>query len=309
MTNITKFFLIFSLTTSAFGQDFSVKKEGSEMFLSGGDCTVLLKQANAINTWREAKAKPLTKSVCKCSGDCKINITTIIPKMVLEKENSALVKNGPNSWNSSLVTAGVLPHLRYTQKNEMSFWMSSPLCKERGADEAPAPGDIIAIRNFNGDEVHGFVNLTEELSYSKNGFRKGTKYQLAKPAEIYETFGVAKACEKVYKKPANTDECPFYANVFKCDSMDEYLKKNPTKNSSLKETWKSLDAMDCELSKMTFRDTFTADQASTLKTSVEVIQGLAESQISDSKVSDEDKFLWKAIKFKAMSLVEQVNML
>jgi hypothetical protein len=312
MTNITKFILCFAFTTLAFGQ-VSVKKEGSELMLNGSDCSMLMKQANAINIWRtaDAKTKPLSSDVCKCAtpGECKVNITKVIPKIVLEKESSVLVKNGPNSWNSSLVTAGILPHHRYTQKSEMSFWMNSPLCKERAADEAAAPGDIIAIRNFNGEEVHGFVNLTKELSYSKNGFRKGTKYQLANPAEIYETYGVSAGCEKVFRKPADTNACPFYANVFKCDSMDEYLAKNPMHDKDLKETWKTLDAMDCQLSKMTFNDTFTQDQAIIIKTSVESISILAESQINSTKVSPEDKFMWKAIKFKAISLTEQVGML
>ena len=311
MINITKFFLCLAFTSLAFGQSVSVKKEGNEMFLNGSDCSFVMRQANAINSWKTTDAKPLSNDICKCTvpGDCKVNITTVIPKIVLEKENSVLVKNGPNSWNSSLVTAGVLPHHRYTQKSEMSFWMNSPLCKERGANEPSEPGDIIAIRNFNGEEVHGFVHLTNELSYSKNGFRKGTKYQLANPGEIYETYGVAKSCEKVYKKPSNTEACPFYANVFKCDSMDEYLKKNPMHDKDLRETWKSLDAMDCQLSGMTFKDTFTADQATTLQVSVAAIQELAETQISSSKVSADDKFLWKAIKFKAISLVEQIGML
>lgn len=311
MTIITKFILCFAFTTLAFGQDISVRKEGSELSLNGSDCSVLMRQANAINVWRETNAKPLAGDVCKCAvpGDCKINITKIIPKTVLEKESSVLVKNGPNSWNSSLVTAGILPHHRYTQKSEMNFWMNSPLCKERKAGEAAAPGDIIAIRDFNGDEKHGFVYLTNELSYSKAGFRKGTKYQLANPSEVYETFGVAKECEKVQGKPANTEACPFYANVFKCDSIDEYLKKNPMHDKDLKETWKSLDALDCQLSGMTFKDTFTKDQATLIATTVESIGILADAQIQSNKVSEEDKFMWKAIKFKAISLTEQAGML
>lgn len=311
MTNITKYILCFSFTTLAFGQEVSVKKDGQEMLLNGRECSFLMTQANAINKWREASAKPLANDLCKCvvPGECKVNITKIIPKIVFEKESSVLVKNGPNSWNSSLVSAGVLPHHRYTQKNEMSFWMNSPLCKERSAGEPSAPGDIIAIRNFNGEEVHGFVHLTNELSYSKNGFRKGTKYQMANPTEIFETYGVSKSCEKVYKKPVNTDACPFYANVFKCDSMDEYLKKNPMHDKDLREAWKHLDALDCQLSGMTFKDTFTVDQATTLRIAVESVQILADTQIESNKVSAEDKFLWKAIKFKAISLTEQVGML
>lgn len=309
MINITKFFLFFSFTTLAFGQTVSVKKEGNEMFLSGSDCTLLMKQANAINTWKSSVAKPLTNDVCKCAGECKVNITSVIPKIVLEKENSVLVKNGPNSWNSSLVTTGILPHHRYTQKNEMSFWMSSPLCKERAAGEASAPGDIIAIRNYNGDEIHGFVNLTPELAYSKNGFRKGTKYQIANPTEIYETYGVSKSCQKVFKKPGNTDECPFYGNVFKCDSIEDYLKKNPMHDKDLKDAWKDLDKLDCQLSIMAAKDTFTADQGELIRISIQSIQMLAETQIESTKVSAEDKFMWKAIKFKTISLIEQVGML
>lgn len=307
--NITKYLLVFSFISLAYADEVVVKREGSEIIMTGGDCVQLMKQANAINVWRSSEARPLSKDICKCVGPCSINITALVPETVLEKEDTKIIKNGPNSWNSSLVEAGILSHHRYTQNAEMSFWMDSPLCKERAANEASKPGDIIAVRNFAGEEIHGFIHLSDELSYSKTGFRKGTKYALTSPETVYSTFGVSKDCQKVYKNKTDVKTCPIYANVFRCDSMDEYLKKNPMHDKDLRETWKSLDELDCQLSKFTFKDTFTADQANTILMSVMALQELAQTQIDSPKTTKEDKFLWKAIKFKTISLVEQVGML
>lgn len=309
MINMTKFFVIFSLVSSAFAQDYAVVKEGAEVFLTGPTCGQLLEQANAINKWRKADAAPVPDSLCTCSGKCKVDLTSVMPKAALDKQNVELVKNGPNSWNSSLVSAGILSNHRYTQKSEMSFWMSSPLCRERAANEASQPGDIIAIRNSKGEEIHGFTHLTKDLSYTKNGFRAGTTYQLSPPDEIYKKYAVGPGCQKINKSPSAGQNCPFYANVFRCDSMDEYLEKNPMHSKDLRENWKELDKLDCALSGMMFKDTFTADQSIILETAISSVLALAEEQIASTKVSAEDKFLWKAIKFKAISLVEQVGML
>lgn len=308
MINMTKFFVVFSLVSSAYAQTYQVVKQGAEVFLTGPTCGQLLEQANAINKWRKSDAKAVPESLCTCSGSCKVDLTSVMPKSALEKQNVELVKNGPNSWNSTLVSAGILPNHRYTQKSEMSFWMGSPLCKERRGDEVTQPGDIIAIRNSRGEEIHGFTHLTEELSYTKNGFRAGTTYQLSPPDEIYKKYAVAPHCKKISKSPSAAQNCPFYANIFRCDSMEEYLEKNPMHDKELRENWKELDKLDCQLSGMTFKDTFSSDQTAILNAAIQSVMYMAEDQIASTKVSPEDKFLWKAIKFKAISLIEQVGM-
>lgn len=309
--NITKFLLVLSFISLAHADGVSVKKEGGEIFIFGTTCADLMVEANAINTWRSPESRPLSKDICKCieNAQCKVNITAIVPASVLEKEDTQITKNGPNSFNASLVEAGVLSYHRYTQNSEMSFWMDSPLCKERAVDEPAKPGDIVAIRTLAGEEVQSFIHLSDKLSYSKNGFRKGTKYSLTNPDSIYTNYGVAKTCQKIAKKGVDPKACPIYANVYRCDSMDDYLKKNPMHDKDLRETWKSLDAYDCQLSKFTFKDTFTADQVNTISLSIQALADMAQTQIDSSKTSKEDKFLWKAIKFKTISLIEQIGML
>jgi hypothetical protein len=83
----------------------------------------------------------------------------------------------------------------------MNFWMTSPLCQERKPDESPAPGDIIAIRDDTGGEVHGFIYLTGDLAYSKNGYAQGTRYELQSPKKVFDVYDVPVDCQRFYQKP------------------------------------------------------------------------------------------------------------
>ncbi|MBA2405811.1 MAG: hypothetical protein H0V66_13630 [Bdellovibrionales bacterium] len=307
---MVKMLLFFIFISQALAQSVTVKKVGSNIYLHGRDCNFLMKQADAINQWKNPQALPLSSENCICSPNCAIDVTKIVPKQVQEKQEVCAAHDGPNCWNSTLVTSGILSHFRYSEGAEMKFWMESPLCKERAATEPLQPGDIIAIRNAKGEEVHGFIHLTNELSFSKNGFAKESKYALQTPEYVFSGYGVPKLCRRFYKKPGNTSpECPNYANYFKCESMEDYLKKHPITNNEQLLTWQTLDSVECEVSELAFTKVLSEEQLALFKMSITAIASLALQKLALTTLTNDEKFIWKGISVKSWSLMEQIRLL
>ncbi len=299
---------IFSISC-ALGQEVGVKKESGKIFLTGKSCALLMKQANAIHRWKNPSLKNLNPNICSCSENCSINVTQIVPQIVQEKQEVCSLSDGPNCWNSSLVTSGILPNLRYSTGPEMKFWMESPLCRERSPNEEIEPGDVVAIRDSSGDEVHGFIHITEELSFSKNGYSKNAKYSLQSPSGVFEVYGVEAKCRREFKKPSSEKACALYANYFKCEPIDEYLKANPIKNSEQLDTWKALDSFECEISGIALSNFFKKDQVELFKLSISSIQSLAAEKVKSNNISQHEIFIWKGIQVKTQSLIEQIELL
>jgi hypothetical protein len=92
--------------------------------------------------------------------------------------------------------------------------MNSPLCRKLAAGESPEPGDVGAIRSAAGSEVHGFVYLTPEVCFSKNGFSKEMPYGLSSLNGVIEG----------YRKYATTPAGPAKTEYYRCVSFNDYVR-------------------------------------------------------------------------------------
>ncbi len=303
-------FFVLLINSFAFSHEVKVIKKNGEIHLQSSDCATLRNQAKALNQWDKHQVTAIQISPCHCEkGVCDLNVNSVVPHWIREKQGTCSAFDGPNCWNSSLVSSGILPHLRYTSPEEMSFWLSSPLCQERKENEPVQPGDIIAIRTGKTEEVHGFINLTPELAFSKNGYAQGTLYQLQSPNNVFAVYDVPPNCRRVYKAPTENLKCQNYANYFKCDSIDSYLMKHPWKNQDQKSTWDALSNMDCEISALALTNTGPGMAMDLMKSSILAIQKLTNDKIAKSNLSDEDRFYWQGIRIKTGALLEQMDML
>ncbi len=101
-------------------------------------------------------------------------------------------------------------------------------------DETPEPGDIVAIRHSYIDEVHAFIFVTEELSFSKNFLTTKAPYLLQSSSDVFAIFPVSFSCRH---RDGNPGDCQTYANYFRCTSLDEYVQSRkvivPTRYSEL----------------------------------------------------------------------------
>jgi hypothetical protein len=252
------------------------------------------------------------------AGMCSADITNIIPKRILELHDRTTAYPGANCWNTSLYTNKIVQSRRATAESEMTYWMNSPLCRELKANEPEIPGDIIAVRSAGEDyilEMHGFVYLTKDFSFSKSGFDIQFPYEFVSSEYVYQTFALGdygdyKAnpeCRKVEGRP-DTSKCPVFANIYRCMSYDQYLGSTnfKNKNSYLKIDQKLL-ALEKEVSDAAaISRNFTKEKGIELNTEISAIEKEYKQYIESHDI---DSPLWDSIKYRLISFHIQIDIL
>lgn len=276
-----------------------ISRTSHAIFMIAKSCEEVNEEIQALKKWttRIGEIPKTTKCVCS-EKKCSAEITDIVPKVVREKQSTCTAFNGPNCWNSALVVSKLVSNLRFSTPSEMKFWLESPLCTERKPGEKRQAGDIIAIRNkYN--EVHGFIHLSDHLSFSKNGAQAESPYSLQSPENVYEAYNVDKECRDIYKSPTNP-ECHIWANSFSCISVDKYFAKNPITNKKQKEVWASVEKFECDVSAISFSSSFNSPLRRLIKDSLKTIESLAKKQLGLAK-TQQDKFVWNGILLKTQA--------
>lgn len=232
--------------------DVEVFREDKSIYLSAFNCEDIQNELVNIKKWSKQDYTQPSTQKCEClDGFCKLNITNEIPEIVRLYEEKRPEVNGPNCWNNTLVTTGILPHLRYSSPEEMEFWMKSPLCQEKKITDKMEPGDVIAIREKDSQEYHGFVYISEKMAWSKNGFNKKNLYNVQNLIGVFDIYGVKTECQR---NVGNTKQCKKYANVYKCKSWDEYWKNvDESIKARVDENIEhSINQIECSLSESLF---------------------------------------------------------
>jgi hypothetical protein len=319
------FILLFIITATSWAQvgpfkhnpnmfkEVMVFREGDAIKMRADTCEMIEKQTIALTKWSHKKENfDITK--CDCPARCEYDVSAFVPDFVYEAQGVCPMKPGPNCWNTSLVSAGITSKMRYTSSEEMNFWMTSPLCRERANDEEIQAGDIIAIRDQRGQEVHGFVHLTNELSYSKNGYSNHTWFSLQSPENVYRVYDVEKECQGLHSNLVDkkVPPCKLYSNIIQCISMDEYLKNQKAKDNELLMAMKQVDQYECHFGALIMDYAAVENlinDSGLIKVNLEILKKMAEDKLADKSVSDEDKFLWQGIKIKNEALLQQIDLL
>lgn len=290
----------------AFNGKVAVKMQGEDIYLVGSDCRTLEKESGALMEWTKKVKEKGQSSKCSCeNGQCLQKVNAQLPEFARNKQFKKSVKDGPNCWNATLVAAKIVPQVRYTSNEEMQFWMSSPLCREKGLHEPLTPGDVIAIRNEAMGESHGFIHISDNLSFSKNGYDSRMAYSLQDPNFVFELYEVEPECRRKVGEP---EECGTWANYYSCQSMDDYLKKHPIKDDSLKEVFKAVNDIECKLSDMAFSGSMQTLTDFQLK-SLAIIKFLAKDKLEKKDHRSEEKIIWEGIYFKTDALIQQLKIL
>jgi len=202
-----------------------VKDPGGILRMVGMPCKDLQKNLKDLRQWTLKKGeKPIEpEPSCVEKPEPSVVLTGSVPRFYEAHHGSSPVCHGPNCWNSALVVADIIPSLRYSTPEEMTFWMTSPLCSEVPAQEDPKPGDVIAIRKADNVEVHGFVYISPDLSYSKNGFNNASPYLLQPTEGVFLVYGVPKECRA--HRPPPAPGCPLKGVYFRCEGVAAFAAK------------------------------------------------------------------------------------
>jgi hypothetical protein len=177
-----------------------------------------------------------------------------VPSHVLRYHDVLPREQGPNCWNLALVMQQILPNLRQVSEDEMNFYARPPLCKElKNTDNIP-PGAMGAMRfvdkNGISKEIHGFIHITDDLVYSKNGYVSSAPFKLQKTSDVLkEYFDQGDLKEIAYCDDKHLKNCKT-AKYFSCDSMENYLKKNPKLESSFKKIHIGMNVLESCLEKV-----------------------------------------------------------
>lgn len=226
--------------------------------IKADSCSVIKEQISKLSEWSEwsgrgACAQAKGEPWYKFSSDCQADVTTCLPEHVKKYHGVHPDLSGPNCWNLSLVMSDLLPHLRYSSPQEMNFFMAPPLCRSLSNGEERRPGDVGAIRTGRGEEVHGFIYVSDEMSYSKNGFSNQSPYELQTLDNVYEVYGIENADPKCLDNQMDSS-CSMGVDFFRCSSMKEYLEevaKEEPQNKT-QHVIPYIDNLDCLASNIAF---------------------------------------------------------
>lgn len=285
---MNKLILFFIFTLNLYAQNdlgkkkFSIYEKSGVLYLESKSCDQLLKIQDAFVDWKKVLREPFSKNKCSFSNKLfRLELNSVLPDLVLEKHGSYAAIDGPNCFNLALKSANVLSHLRYSGADELTSWLDSPLCKEVSFSERKA-GDLIAIRSneFDQFETHAMTYISDEISFSKNGFRKEAPYELQKTNDVFDLYKVIESC--LY---GNEAPCMRYTQWYRCESFSDH---SPDLPEGYIEKKLEIDDLSCEISTYSFHGEFTGvDKNEVQRKLIKILKDL--NQI---KPSSERAELW-----------------
>jgi len=162
--------IIFALLcSSVFANDISFyQTKSNNLIIKSNDCELLLKQREAICSWKKTIDDDFTWSSAKSCHKSKygghyLNVSTCLPKFVKENQNKKLLNTGANCWGTALSFKGISKRPRFVWTEEIMYWQNSPICKKVAVQDELEAGDII--------NIYG-----PEYIFERDEFSKGTKF-------------------------------------------------------------------------------------------------------------------------------------
>lgn len=286
-----------------------------QIWAGGSDCAELRRQKAVLAQWkaklderpyrapkRDEKCAPTTPTSEAPFAKYALRLDDAVPGLLKRVEGICPTAPGPNCWNATLVASEILPHLRYAEHYEMSFWMNSPLCRAVKAREKLAPGDVIAIR-YHGEEEHGFVYLSEEMSFSKNGYTTDSSYELQSPRDVFNLYEVPTDCRRADPNSSvDRFRCPRQANYFRCQSLGSYLKTYPQLAKKYRCMTEQFSKLEAKVSRSAFREAKSCPNLKQLRQDICRVGG-AKSKSCDAG------FLDRSLEIRSEGTLHQIKLM
>jgi hypothetical protein len=218
------------------------------------------------------------------SSPCQYEVSACVPKVVSELHGLKAQVNGLNGWNLGLFMSGIHPVLRTAPAEEFKFFMHSPLCHLLA--EAPQVGDILALRDADGDEVGATIYLSENLVFAKVGSKTHDMYLVQSKAPV----------------EAGTH----HVDTYHCDSFETYLQEALANEPKLQAAHLQLTAIEKKLAHvLPVKVSINAAEELEIKTQVQGLIDLYFSKLAQE--SSQAKFLHEALKVRLKGLAEHLK--
>jgi hypothetical protein len=245
----------------------------------------------------------------KFTKKCLLEISQCVPAHVLKYQSIEPQFSGPNCWNLALVLKGILPHLRYTSPEEMGFYMQPPLCRQLSPGEKRESGDVGLVRFKSEDKLeerHGFIYVSENLTYSKNGFKKEAPYEIQDIQGVFDLYGVPNKKECRSNQTSTSKKCPASTAYFRCISFEEYLQKNPEVPQQIIKALNDVTAYEGCLEARNFGPGDFLEPLP-LETITDSLKVLAAYVDQEKQQTDVEKFLLGDLQFRLASISKQLK--
>ena len=274
------------------------------VWIENANCATFDGNLSALKTWTESTSASCTiQNRTVKESLCSADIHDCLPEHVKKYQGVKAEFNGPNCWNLALVMKGLLPHLRKSSPEEMTFYMNSDLCHKLDVSEAPQPGDIGAIRTKNCNpsessqsnsscEIHGFIYVSPDLVYSKNSEAKESPYALQSRSVVYQYYDAEDSKKTV--------------DFYRCSSITEFLRENAARiNPDLIQAFDAIKTIDCYTQRTAIsNNVFAPIQIQHLLAAAEILRAYTKSAKHTAKTKEE-KFAMEALELRQRVLSEQ----
>ena len=307
----------FCLSASAL----EVERRNERIFIKSSACSEVAEAAASLEQWLKVskihKDCPATRmSPAKVGEVCEFDITQCVPDHVAKFQSATPKEYGPNCWNLSLVMTQILPGMRYSTPEEMAFYMRPPLCRQLTNDEKRRPGDIGAIRKSasqGGTEIHGFIYISEKLVYSKNGAFPLSPYSLQDTEPMLKGYGVPETSQCRQNTNSMMINCPAMVSYFRCQSMDDYVKKHPSIPAELMATYKGMGQFEqCLQNRVMNREALPAQAKQNILDVSKALAHYLDEQVKNQPkgvpMSEEKSFMIGSLQLRLLAIAQQLSM-
>lgn len=295
-----------------------LKREQDKFFISDDSCDLTKKHVNALEIWTKKIHKNskcqidnLEYKINSSDGRCHVEVSHCLPEHVLKYQDLLPEHSGPNCWNLSLVMKNILPGLRYTAPEEMAFYMKPPICRVLKSNEEREVGDIGAIRQVSKSgvlETHGFIYISEDLAYSKNGYSNHSPYAVQTLKGVLDLYNVPNRSECREAQKNLNFSCEQSVNYFRCDSFEDFLKKNPNISLPSKLALKNVMHFEQCLERATVKGEQLKSRAmSNIRGSINVLSHFYKQEAQKEKIGEEEAFVLGSLFFRLTSIAEQLD--
>lgn len=313
----TPIFFILLLSFNSYGLDFI--KQGSRLLVTDSNCELATNVSRSLSDWTRQSSPnscPPNLRTTTSGNQCQIDVTSCVPPTVLRLQGSNAKTEGPNCWNLALVMKGILPHLRFSSPEEMSFYMRPPLCRALRPNETKMPGDIGAIRTVSDNEVresHGFIYISEDVAFSKNGTHASAPYMLQSLENVYQTYQVPNQNECRGNQISTSSSCENGTSFYRCTSMQSYLNSHPQIPAQLKTSLRNFGIFEsCLEDQYTEGSTLSSTAQTNLEDSVKVLTAYLEQNRAQNRpelgMSPEERdFILGSMQLRLSAIIEQID--
>lgn len=314
----------FLLSFSAFSS-IEVIRRDKAIVMSGAKCDELKTEVEAIKNWSESMGESVKCSVAYSeiqeTGKCEVDISSCVPLHVSLFQDNKSKFRGPNCWNLSLLLSKIVPAMRYSQPKEMSFYMRAPLCRNLLNGEQRKPGDIGVIRRVNDrkllrpasfNEVHGFIYVSDNLVYSKNGMGEFVPFRLQDFEGVLTKYKVSTKPDCRSNELDTDSKCGVATAYYRCDSFKGYLENNKTIPKEILQEIKVMENFEMSLEKQTINDRILSKEnrlnlVKSIKELTEFVEDKVDEDITMGMSTEDKNFILGSIQMKLDGITSQLE--